>query len=42
MSEFALKVKDYYDRGMWRADQVKKAFDLGAINKEEYKAIIGE
>lgn len=42
MSEFALKIKDYYDRGMWTADWVKKAFDLGRLTEEEYSAIIGE
>ena len=42
MSEFALKVKDYYSRGLWSADRVKKALDLGKINKKEYSAILGE
>ena len=42
MSEFALKVKDYYERGLWGSDRVKKAFDLGKITEEEYSAIVSE
>ena len=39
MSEFALKVKDYYDRGLWSADRIQKAYELGKITEEEYHAI---
>ena len=35
------KVKDYYDRGLWSKDRVKKAIGKW-ITEEEYYIIVGE
>lgn len=40
MSEFAYKVKRYYDRRMWNLTRVIKALELGKITQEEYNFII--
>lgn len=40
MSEFALRVKDYYDRGLWSAERVGKALELKKITQEEYNKIV--
>lgn len=41
MSEYAKKIKDYYDTGLWSLKRVQKALELGAITQEEYNQIIG-
>lgn len=40
MSEFALKIKEYYDKGIWSAERVGKALELKRITKSEYIEII--
>lgn len=40
MSEFALKVKEYYDKGLWSAERVDKALELKRITKSEYNEIL--
>lgn len=40
MSKFAIKVKGYYDRGLWNEARVAKALELGKITEEEYNKII--
>ena len=42
MSEFAEKVKKYYDLGLWPEARVKNAVVKEAITAEEYKAITGK
>ena len=42
MSEFAIKVKDYYVRGLWSLDRVQKALTLNKITQEEFENIKGE
>lgn len=39
MSDFALKVKYYYDRGLWSIERVQKALELGRITQDEYTEI---
>ena len=41
MSEFANKVKTYYDRGMWNLKRVDKALKLEKISQDEYDLIVG-
>lgn len=40
MSEFALKIKGYYDAGLWSLARVDKALELGRITQEEYDLIV--
>lgn len=42
MSEFAQKVKNYFDRGMWDRERVLAALTRGKITQSEYNVIIGE
>lgn len=42
MSEFAIKIKGYYDNGLWNIDRVNKALELGKITSDEYTNIIGK
>ena len=42
MSEFAQKVKGYYERGLWNEARVKNAVVKGAITADEFKAITGK
>lgn len=42
MSDFAKKIKNYYDRGMWSRERVEKALELGRITQEEYNKIIND
>ena len=39
MREFAMKVKEYYERGLWSLERVKNAVKKEAVSAEEYKAI---
>ncbi len=41
MSERALKIKDYYDRGLWKAEWVLNAAAKGAITQAEADTILG-
>ncbi len=41
MNDRALKIKDYYDRGLWRAEWVQNAVDKGVISQEEADEILG-
>ena len=41
MSDFANKVKMYYDRGLWSLQRVQKALELNAITQAEYDEIVG-
>ncbi len=40
MSEFAIKIKMYYDNGLWSLARVDKALELGRITQEEYDIIV--
>lgn len=40
MSNFAIKVKSYYERGMWDLSRVDKALELKKITEEEYNIIV--
>ncbi len=42
MSEYAVKVKEYYDSGFWNITMVKNAVKKGKITKDEYAIITGE
>lgn len=40
-SENYLKVKNWYDMGMWNDARVRNAVEIGFITSEEYKEITG-
>ncbi|MGL4754236.1 MAG: XkdX family protein [Aeromonadaceae bacterium] len=40
MSEFAIKIKTYYDNGLWSLARVDKALELKKITQEEYDYIV--
>ncbi len=40
MSEFAEKIKYYYDNGLWSIGRVDKALELNRITQEEYDIIV--
>ena len=42
MSEFAKKVKGYYELGLWNDTRMKNAVEKGALTQEEYQAITGK
>lgn len=42
MSEFALKVKEYYDKQLWSLERVQKALELKRITQEEYNQIVAQ
>ena len=42
MSEYAEKVKRYYDLGLWSEERVRDAVAKNAITPEEFKAITGK
>ena len=42
MSEFAEKVKKYYELGLWNLKRLKNAVQKGAITSDEFKAITGK
>lgn len=42
MSSKFQKVKDYYDKGLWKLYQVRNAVEKQWITAEEYKLITGE
>ncbi len=41
MSKFAMKVKKWYDAGIWTAGMVNDAYEKGRITQEELEAILG-
>lgn len=40
MTEFALKIKGYYEADLWSLARVDKALELGRITQEEYDIIV--
>ncbi len=42
MSEFAAKVKRYYELGLWEEWRVRNAVKRGAVSAEEYAEIVGQ
>ncbi len=42
MSEFAEKVKKYYELGLWNERKVRDAVAKNAITPEEFKTITGK
>lgn len=42
MSDFALKVKGYYDLGLWKKERVREAVEAGKLSEGEYREIVGE
>ena len=36
------KVKNYYDKGLWSIERVRKAVEKGWITEEEFTLITGE
>ena len=42
MSNFAEKVKKYYDNGIWTKKMVRDAVVKGKITEEEFELIVGE
>lgn len=34
------KIKMFYDKGLWNAEQVHQAVDKGLITEDEYKEIV--
>lgn len=36
------KVKDYYNKGLWKVSRVREAVVKGWITEEEFKEITGE
>ena len=35
------KIKMFYDKGLWTAEQVYQAVEKGLITEEEYEEIVG-
>ena len=42
MSNFAKKVKKFYDDGLWSKARVRDAVEKGKITEAEYEEIVGE
>lgn len=42
MSEKYIKVKNYYDNGLWNIKMVKNAVIKGWITADEFEKIVGE
>ena len=42
MSNFAKKVKKFYDDGFWSKARVRDAVEKGRITEAEYEEIVGE
>ena len=42
MSEFAEKVKGWYELGLWSEERVKNAVVKGAITADKFKTITGK
>lgn len=41
-SKYFQKVKDYYDKDLWKRQRVIEAVNRGWITEEEYYEIVGE
>ena len=41
MSDFANKIKLYYDRDLWSIERVQKALEMKVITQEEFDEITG-
>lgn len=41
MSSFALKVKKWYERGIWTEQMVRDAYEKGRITEAELQEILG-
>lgn len=37
----AEKIRLWYQQGLWSADMVRRAFEKGVLNEEEYREIMG-
>ena len=42
MSEFAEKVRKWYELGFWNERKVREAKELGRLSEEEYEEIVGK
>ena len=42
MSEFAEKIKKYYDLGLWNEHRLRAAVSKNAITPDEFRAITGK
>lgn len=42
MSKMFVKIKDYYDLGLWNKERVKNMVIKNVITEEEYEEIVGE
>ena len=42
MSEFARKVKQWYELGLWSEQRVREAVAKAKLNADEFKAITGK
>lgn len=42
MSKDFLKIKEYYDNGLWSKERVKNMVTKGIITKDEYEEIVGD
>lgn len=40
-SKMFTKIKMFYDKGLWTAEQVREAVVKGLITEDEYKEIVG-
>ena len=36
------KMKDYYDKGLWKKAMVDRLYELGKISDEDYAYILGK
>lgn len=39
--DWFIKIKSYYEKGLWSKDQVRNAVDKNKITQEQYNEIIG-
>ncbi len=42
MSKFAIKVKRWYDAGIWTEEMVMNVYNKGKLTDEELRWILGE
>ncbi len=41
MREFAMRVREWYELGIWSERRVREALERGKLSEEEYAEIIG-
>ncbi len=41
MSEHFEKLKEYYNKGLWSKERLRKAVEIGWITPKEYELIVG-